>query len=246
MRLAGRAALITGGGAGIGRAAALRFAEEGARVAIADLDPAAAESAAAEIRAAGGDALGIACDVRREEDVAAAVRQVRDRFGALHVLVTSAGILRGAFQPVSSLELETFQSVLEVNVLGTFLCCKHAAPLIQASGGGVVLCISSGGGVRGPSSSLAYGASKAAVNGFCLTLENQLGPLGIRVNVVCPSALDTAMKRRNIRDMAENRGLDPEQALATAELADPRGLAKVLAFLASEEGDYVLGPVFTR
>lgn len=243
MRLAGKVALITGGGSGIGRAAALRFAREGAAVAVADLDRDAAESVTGEI---GTSALALPCDVRREEQVASAVQAVRQRYGALHVLVTCAGILRGAFQAVSDLELATFQSVLEVNLAGTFLCCKHAVPLMQEAGSGVVLCVSSAGGVRGPSSSLAYGASKAAVNGFCLTLENQLAPLGVRVNVVCPGSLDTAMKRQNLRDMAAAQGLDPERVLAGASLGHPDGLAGVLAFLASDDADHVRGVIFTR
>lgn len=244
--LQGRVVLISGGAAGLGRAAALRMAAEGARVALLDVDDEAGAKTAVEIRNLGGEAIYLRCDVRREEEVASAVEGAVLEFGGLHVLVTGAGILRGAFEPIEEFSLETFTAVLGVNVIGTFLCCKHAAPAIERSGGGVVLCISSGGGVSGPSSSLAYGSSKAAINGFCLTLERQLRPRGIRVNVVCPSALDTAMKRQNIRDLAATRNEDPEALLAATELADPDGLAKVLAFLASSDGDYVMGTVFTR
>jgi NAD(P)-dependent dehydrogenase (short-subunit alcohol dehydrogenase family) len=192
------------------------------------------------------EALFTACDVRDEASVIRAVTAVRERFGALHVLINGAGILEGAFTPVADLAEETFARVLDVNALGTFLFCKHAVPLIEASGGGVVLCISSGGGVSGPSSSLAYGASKAAVQGFCRTLEQQLQPKGIRVNVVCPGSLNTQMKRRNLADKALAEGRAPEAVLAEVALGDPDGVAKVLAFLASDEADYVRGTVFTR
>jgi len=246
VRLAGKTALITGGASGIGRATALRFAAEGAAVLIADLNEAEGRATATEIERAGGRAGFYSCDLSAEDQVAGVFERVRARQGGLHVLVAAAGILQGAFQPVDELELSTFARVLEVNVLGAFLACKHAAPLIRASGGGVILCLSSGGGVSGPSSSLAYGASKAGVLGFCHTLEAQLASQGVRVHAVCPGSLDTPMKRQNIRDRAAATGRDPEAELAATPLGDPDGVAKVLAFLASEDADYVRGTVFTR
>lgn len=246
MQLAGRTAFITGGAAGIGRATALRFAEAGAAVAIFDLSATEGAAVVEEIRAAGGRAIYQAGSVTDPVAVKAAVAHAVSEFGGIHVLVTCAGILQGAFQQVDELDLETFDRVLAVNVRGTFVACQHAAPAIEASGGGVVLCIASGGGVQGPSSSLVYGASKAAVHGFCRTLEKQLGERGIRVNVVCPGTIDTAMKRQNVHDAARFHGEDPDEALVAARLGDPDGVAKVLTFLASSDADYVLGTVFTR
>lgn len=246
MRLAGKVALITGGASGIGRCTARRFAAEGARVVIADRDRDAGAALAAELNAAGTETLFVPCDVTDEASVAAVIAATRERFGALHVLVTCAGILLATLQPVSEVEAETFRRVLDVNVTGTFLCCKHATPLLQETGDGVILCISSWAGVRGPSSTLPYGASKAAIYGFAWTLEEQLKPAGIRVNVVCPGSLDTPLKRQNVRDRALVEGVDPEQAVAETPLGDPDGVAKVLAFLASDEADYVIGTVFTR
>lgn len=246
MRLAGRIALITGGASGIGYHTAIRFANEGASVAIADRDADAGMAVVEEIAAENGNALFYNCDVTDESQVRQAVEATRGDFGGLHVLVTSAGILQGAFQQVDQLEPATFERVLAVNVLGTFLACKHAAPVIESSGGGVILCISSGGGISGPSSSMAYGASKAGVAGFALTLEKQLAPRGIRVNVVCPGSLDTPMKRQNIRDLAIHAGRDPEEEVATTQLGDPDGIARLLAFLASSDADYVIGRVHTR
>ena len=246
MRLEGRIALITGGASGIGFCAAIRFAREGACVAIADRDANAGIAVVEEIASANGNALFYNCDVTDESQVRQAVEATREDFGGLHILVTSAGILQGAFQEVEHLDLETFERVLNVNVLGTFLACKHAAPVIEASGGGVILCISSGAGVRGPSSSLAYGSSKSGVQGFAVTLEKQLAPRGIRVNLVCPGSLDTPMKRQNIRDLAVHAGRNPDEELATTQLGDHDGIAKILAFLASSDADYVIGQVHTR
>lgn len=246
MVLQGRNSLITGGATGIGRAAALRYGQDGARVAIIDLNEEEGQSAVAEIEAAGGEAFFQRVDVREEAEVKQAVAAVEERWGSLQVLVTAAGILQGAFVSIDVFELETFARVLDVNTLGTFLTCKHAAPLIEKSGGGVILCIASGAGIRGGSSSLAYGSSKGAVNGFCMTLENQLTPRGIRVNVVCPGGIDTPLKRQNIRDAATSQGLDPERHLAATKLGDPGKVASILSFLASSEADYVVGPIFTR
>jgi len=246
MPLEGRVALITGAASGIGRAAALRMARLGAATALVDLDEPEGTRVAAAIAAEGGRARFFRADVSREEEVKSAVEAAVEAFGALHVLVNAAGILQGAYQPVARLEAGTFARVLEVNLLGTFLACKHAAPRIQQAGGGVILCIASHAGVKGGSSSLAYGASKGGVQGFCYTLERELAPRGIRVNVVCPGSIDTPMKRRNLREAAEAAGRDLEEALAAAALGDPDGVARVLAFLASSEADYVVGTLFTR
>ena len=244
-RLAGKVALITGGATGIGRATVELFAREGARPVIADLNRDEGEAAVAEATAAGVEALFVEVDVRSDDQVRAAVRAVSERFGRLDILVNSAGILRGAYQSVEEMDLETWSAVLEVNTTGSFLCCKHAAPLIERSGGGVILLIASVAGVRGASSSLAYGASKGGVQGLAYTLTGQLEPRGIRVNVVCPGSLDTPLKRQNVRDGAAARGEDPDAVLARTQLGDPVGVARVLTFLASSDGDYVRGTVFT-
>lgn len=246
MPLTGRAAFITGGAAGIGRATALRFAAAGASVALFDLSDAEGAATAAEIRNGGGQALYCPGSVSDPSALEHAVERTIVAFGGLHVLVTSAGILQGAFQQVEELDLETFDRVMDVNLRGTFIACRYAVPAIEASGGGVVLCIASGGGVQGPSSSLVYGASKAAVHGFCRTLEKQLASRGIRVNVVCPGTIDTALKRQNVADAAHFHGEDPATALESAALGAPDGVAKVLTFLASPDADYVRGTIFTR
>ena len=245
-RLEGRVALITGGAAGIGRATALRFAAEGARVVMADLQDPLGDTAVAAIESLGGQAAYVHCDVTDEEQVRAAVAGALRAFGRLDCLVTAAGVLQGAYKDVTALDVKTFARVLDINVLGTFLACKHAVPAIEASGGGTVLCIASGAGVRGPSSSLPYGASKAGVYGFCQTLERQLQPRGIRVHVVCPGEIDTDMKRGNIREGALARGEDPDAALAARELGSPDAVAAILAFLASDEADHVRGMLVTR
>jgi NAD(P)-dependent dehydrogenase (short-subunit alcohol dehydrogenase family) len=192
--------------------------------------------------------LALAADVTNEDDVKRIYSTTKEEFGRIDVLITCAGILRGAFVEVDQLDAETFDQVMAVNVRGTFLAVKHAVAHMRRHGRGVVLCIASGAGVRGPSSSLAYGASKGGVNGLVLTLEPQLARLGIRCHAICPGALATVLKLENVADQARAHGEPPDEAVSRARqtLGDPAGLARVLAFLASDDADYVRGPIFTR
>ena len=142
-----------------------------------------------------------------------------------------------------------FEKVIDINVKGVFLCAKYATPLLAASQRGVMILIASGAGIRGPSSSIAYGASKAAVNGLGMTLEHYLGARNIRVNVVCPGEIDTRLKTDVIAYQAERVGKPGEAAVEQARqtrLGTPEGVARILTFLASDEADYVRGIIFTR
>ena len=134
---------------------------------------------------------------------------------------------------------------MDVNVKCKFLTTKYATPLLAESRG-VMILIASGAGVVGGSSSLAYGTSKGAVNGLGMTLESHLKARGIRVNVVCPGSLRTEMKLGVIKTQAERAGQDYDKVVASSELGDPEGVARLLAFLASDDGDYVRRNMFTR
>jgi NAD(P)-dependent dehydrogenase (short-subunit alcohol dehydrogenase family) len=241
--------LITGGGRGIGEAAARLCAERGASVIIADV---LAEGAAVadSIRAGGGQARFVPLDVRDSAQVEALMASIGSEHGRLDVLICAAGVLKGAFLQPEELALDDFELVLDVNIKGVFLCAKYGAPLLEASGQGVMIILASGAGVRGPSSSLAYAASKGGANGLGMTLEQHLRPRNIRVNVVCPGEIDTKMKVDVIAHDAQRAGRSVEAAVAEARqigrLGTPLGLAKVLAFLASDEADYVRGTLFTR
>jgi 3-oxoacyl-[acyl-carrier protein] reductase len=143
--------------------------------------------------------------------------------------------------------LETFRSVLEINTLGSFLVARNAAPLMKKAGKGVIV-LTSSGAATGGSSSFAYGTSKGGVNSLGIVLANALGSQNIRVNVVAPGNIDTAMKRSVIAADLERRG-EPqnlENAVASSNLGEPEGVAQVYAWLASDEADYVRGLVSTR
>ena len=244
--LEGKVALITGGARGIGGATAVRFASEGAMVIVADLLGSEGNETIQTISAAGGEAHFVRTDVTNEDECRAMGQAAMNRFGKLDIVVTCAGILQGAFTDITDFDVDTFVRVQDINVRGTFLSIKHAVPHLRQSGGGTVICISSGAGVTGGSSSIAYGTSKAGVHGFVKCIEGSLQRDNIRVHAVCPGSVDTPLKRENVRDGARAAGRDPDLALANASLVAPEGIAGVLAFLASEQGSYIRGTVFTR
>jgi 3-oxoacyl-[acyl-carrier protein] reductase len=248
--------LITGAAQGIGEATARLCAGRGARVVIADFNREAGEGVAASIRRSGNAAEFERVDVRDEAEVRALMAAVRERYGHLDAMICAAGVLKGAYQQPEELALDDFETVMDVNVKGIFLCAKYGAALLETAAAGtaeprragVMVVIASGAGVIVPSSSLAYGASKGGVNGLGMTLAARLAPRGIRVNVVCPGNIVTGMKLSVVAAEAERAGKPVEEALARArqEMGSPEGVARVLAFLVSEDADYVRGAIFTQ
>jgi NAD(P)-dependent dehydrogenase (short-subunit alcohol dehydrogenase family) len=247
--LAGKIVLVTGGARGIGGATARLCAERGATVVIVDVDREEGEALALSIRENQGDARFEAVDVQDSHQVEVLMQTIGAQYGRLDVLICAAGIIRGSFLQPDEFPLEDFEKVIDINVKGVFLCAKYATPLLAASQRGVMILIASGAGIRGPSSSIAYGASKAAVNGLGMTLEHYLSTRNIRVNVVCPGEIDTKLKTDVIAYQAERVGKPGEAAVEQARqtrLGTPEGVASILTFLASDEADYVRGIIFTR
>jgi NAD(P)-dependent dehydrogenase (short-subunit alcohol dehydrogenase family) len=245
MRLQDKVVIITGAASGIGRATVDVCLEEGARLALADLD-ASGLSALEGIGGPSRAVLIVATDVTKLAACQALADAAVQRWGRIDAVINCAGILQGAFISVDDLDEETFGRVIAVNMTGSFLMSKAVVPAMKRAGRGVIVLIASGAGVRGGSSSVAYGSSKGGVHGLAMVLEPQLAPHSIRVNDVCPGNLDTPLKRQNVIDGARAHGQSPEDALAKADLGDPHGVARVLAFLASDDADFVRGSVFTR
>lgn len=245
--LTGKVMLITGGAQGIGEATARLCAERGARVVIGDFNP-RGEAVAQSIRDTGGSAHFVQTDVRDDAQVAALVEGVKTLHGRLDILVCAAGVLKGPHMQPEELPLDDFIMTLDVNIKGVFLCARHAAPLLEQSGSGVLIVVASGAGVSGPSSSLAYGASKGGANGLGMTLANHLKARGIRVNTLAPGNIVTDMKLSVDIAGAQREGRSVEEAIAKAhqEYGTPDGVARVIAFMVSPEADYLRGLVFTR
>lgn len=248
IRLNDKVAVITGGSTGIGAATALEYARAGAKVVFGDINETDAEKTISAIREEGGVAKFLRTDVMIEAEVADLMKTADTEFGGIHVLVTAAGVLRGPNVRIDEFETATFDSVIDVNLKGTFFALKHAVPIMNGCGGGVILCIASGAGVRGGSSSVAYGSSKGGVNGLVMVVENQVASMNIRMHTICPGGLATPLKLGQIAESARREGQDPDAAVANARksLGDPAGVARVLTFLASDAGSYTRGQIFTR
>ena len=246
-RLAGRRAFVTGGGSGIGRAACLRLAQEGARVAVADKRAALAEAVAEEIRTAGGEGLAVSCDVGDEAQVGAAVERTAREFAGLDALFANAGTAGAGW--IHELTLEDWESVLRVNLTGVFLAAKHCIPhLLDAHGGSIVTTGSIASLVVGAGGSAAsYAASKGGVLQFTRQIAVDYGKQGIRANCVCPGAVSTSLgvHSRQDREHARTPTGEPlprrQPPLALPRAADPAEIASVVAFLLSDDASFVTG-----
>jgi NAD(P)-dependent dehydrogenase (short-subunit alcohol dehydrogenase family) len=233
-----RVGLVTGGGAGIGREIARRFAREGMAVAVLDRDGAAVEGIAAEI---GG--LAVTADVTSEEEVSRAVETVFARFSRIDVLVNNAGI--AWMGPGLEMPLEALQSMLRVNVEGVFIVSRAVLPHMIARRSGSVVNLASWAGKTGNAFFAGYSASKFAVIGLTQSLAREMAPHGIRVNAICPGiVVDTAM-RTAIESQQRQYGLpetaEREKSIPIGRVSVPEDVARVAAFLASDESSYMTG-----
>jgi NAD(P)-dependent dehydrogenase (short-subunit alcohol dehydrogenase family) len=239
--LKNKVALITGGASGIGRATAMLFAQEGATVAVVDINAELGKSAAAEIERTGGRAIFISCDVTRSDDCWQAVARTVEAFGGLDILFNNAGIIRRA-DVLTTTEAE-WERVMDVNVKSVFLMSKYAIPHMEKRGGGAIINTSSGWGLKGGGNAVSYCASKGAVTNMTRAMAIDHGPQNIRVNAVCPGDTDTPMLRGEAKQLGQ-----PEEAfLAEAasrplgRYAQPEEIASAVLFLASEAARYVTG-----
>jgi NAD(P)-dependent dehydrogenase (short-subunit alcohol dehydrogenase family) len=240
-RLAGKTALITGGGTGIGRACALLFAREGARVAVAGRSAEPLRAVVAEIEGAGGQALAVTCDVTQAQQVERAVRAAVERFGALNVLVNNAGVL--ALGSVEQTPESEWARVLGVNLTGTFLVSRAALPELRKAGGGSIVNIGSLYGLIGLKNRAAYAASKGGVTQLTRSMALDHAHEGIRVNCVCPAIVETEMIQQvfaNQPDPAALRRQRIEQ-VPLGRMGRPEDVAQLALFLASDESSWMTG-----
>lgn len=241
MDFSGKAAVVTGGGNGIGRAVCLGFAARGARVLVVDRDGAAAAAVAAEI---GGQALACAADVTKAADVAGYVSRALDAFGRIDCFHNNAGI-EGRVAPVVEYEEADFDAIMAVNVKGVFLGLKHVLPVMIHQGAGTVVNTGSTAGLVGTARMPVYVASKHAVLGMTKSVAGEVGPLGIRVNAVCPGPIDTRMIRDIERQISPNRPESVEEAYTAGiplrRYGTAEEVANVVLFLCSDLAGNVTG-----
>src|ERR1700687_215739 len=243
--LDGKVALVTGGGGGIGRATALAMVREGARVAVADFDAAAARDTVAQINAAGGQAITLTGDVSRAEDVRAMVQDTMTAYGRLDCAFNNAGIagfqVNAAGQKTADWSEESFDRMIAVNLKGVWLCMKEEIPQMLKEGGGAIVNTASIAGLVGLPTSSAYVAAKHGVVGLTKTAAIEYADAHIRVNAVCPGYIETRM--------TEPGRSSPRRAQIIAQtpagrFGQPSEIAEMVVWLCSERASYVTGAAY--
>ena len=234
-------AIVTGAGSGIGRAISLAYVREGARLVAADRNIDGAEETQKMIQGEGGEAIALDLDVRKEDSVKSMIDRAIGRFGQIDVLVNNAGIA-GRRRPTTEQPLDHWQRVLNVNLDGPFLCCKHLGPHLIERRRGAVINIASIAGLAGWANAASYGPSKSAVANFTQQLAAEWGPYGIRVNAIAPGFIASEWMQREI----ESGQVDPGPRIARTplgRLGEPLDIALVAVFLASDLARFVTGVV---
>jgi len=242
MKLANKVALITGAGSGMGKAAALIFASEGAKVAAADISEEQVKETAAEITKKGGQAIAIRADVSKSEDVKRMVDETVAKFGALNIVYNNAGI-EGESNFVSNMTEEQFDRVIAINLRGVFLGMKYALPHLIKAGGGSIINQASIAGLVAVRGGAAYSASKAGVIALTRVAALEYGRYNIRVNSICPGAIETPMAQR-IRKGAPPNPKAIQRISVLGRMAEPEEIAKVALFLASDDASFATGAPF--
>jgi len=243
-RLAGKRAIVTGAGSGIGRASAQLFAAEGARVLAVDVDAVAVTGTVAAITAAGGMALAAEADAATEDNVKELVERALGAWSGLDIFFANAGISGGRV-PLFEQSLELWQEVLRVNLFGPFLAIKHAGPLMVRQGSGSIVCTASVAGLRANAGGSPYAASKAGIISLVQTAANELYGSGVRVNAICPGLIETGMTKP-IFAAAQARGSERKigQLNPLRRHGEPREIAALALFLASDDASYVNGQAY--
>jgi len=236
---AGKVAVVTGAASGIGRAAALAFAREGANVVVADVSEQGNQETARMIEALGARALAVRCDVTRPEDVKAALDKGIEAFGRLDFAFNNAGVEQPV-TPAADLAEEEWDRIVDINLRGVFLCMKYEIPFMLKQGGGAIVNTSSGAGVKGIAGQAAYCAAKFGMIGLTRAAALDYAKSNIRVNAVCPGFVDTPMMQRFTGGTPQGR-----QLVANGEPvgrpAAPEEIAAAVVWLCSDAAGFVIG-----
>lgn len=246
MQLDGRVALITGAGSGIGRASALLLAAEGAKVALVGRTESELEEARGRIESAGGEALALGADVADPEAVAEAIRRVDRAWGRLDVVVANAGV-NGVWAPIEELDPGEWDETLGINLTGSFLTLKYAAPLLKRHGGSAIFVASvNGTRIFSNTGATAYAVSKAGQVALAKMTALELAPHRVRVNVICPGAIESPIHDKTVRRHVERIRIpaeypEGEMPLTGGKMGSPDQVARLVLFLASDASDLITG-----
>jgi 3-oxoacyl-[acyl-carrier protein] reductase len=239
VRLKDKVAIITGGGQGIGKTTALRFAKEGAKIAVVDFNEETGQRSVQEISALQGSAIYIKTDVAKRAQVDEMIKRVKQQFGRIDILLNNAGILRDA--QLLKMSEEQFDAVIAVNLKGTFNCTQAVAPIMVEQGAGRIINVSSVVGLYGNFGQTNYVATKAGVIGMTKVWARELGRKGICVNAVAPGFIGTEM----VQGMPQKIIDAMVQKVPLGRIGQPEEVASVYVFLASDEASYVNGTVIS-
>jgi NAD(P)-dependent dehydrogenase (short-subunit alcohol dehydrogenase family) len=237
-RFSGKVALVTGAASGIGRATAVRFAQDGASVIVADMDDRGGEETVALIRETGAQAMFIHCDVSQEADAKALVDAALETYGRLDYAVNNAGILQ-PFQPLTELSTEWFDRSIAVNLRGVFLGMKYQIPAILKSGGGAIVNTSSAAGLVGMAGLTAYSASKHGVGGLTKSAALEYAKAGVRINAVNPGGVKTPMAAHAAEGVQMPANMPDPHPIGHS--AEPEEIANAITWLCSDEASFVVG-----
>lgn len=246
MQLNDRVALITGAGSGIGRAAAVLLARQGARVAALGRSEDELVEAVEEIRSAGGTAIPVVADISSAEEMEEAYRRVVGEWGRLDIVFANAGV-NGVWAPIEQLEVEEWESTLRTNLTGTFFTIKFAVPHLRKQGSGAIVVTSSVNGTRmfSNTGASAYATSKAGQVALVKMLAPEFGPHGIRINVICPGAIETAIDENTEQRNLDDAGLQVEfpegQIPLGGEPGSSEQVAQLVLFLVSDASSHITG-----
>ncbi len=242
MKLENKVAVITGGGSGMGKASALLFAAEGAKVAVVDLDERAAAETASEINAAGGQATAIRADVSKEADAEHMIAAAEERFGTPTIIFNNAGI-EGESAYIAKMTEDAFDRVIAINLRGVFLGMKYVLPGMIKAGGGAIVNQASIAGMVAVRGGVAYCAAKAGVIAMTRVAALEYARYNIRVNCICPGGIETAMAKR-IRKGAAPDPKAVSRISVLNRMGQPEEIAKMALFLASDDASFATGAPF--
>ncbi|GGY61287.1 SDR family NAD(P)-dependent oxidoreductase [Marinobacter zhanjiangensis] len=242
MRLKDKIAVVTGGGSGIGRAASIAFAKEGAKVVVSDIDLQSAQSTCEKIESLGGESIAIECDVANHDHVNALAEKTKDYWQRVDILYNNAGIA-GPPGGIDALDKDAWQQVLDTNINGTYYCCKAFIPLFPEAGGSIInqssVAALVGGGPPHVGPVAAYTTAKSAIIGLTRSIAYQFGNQGIRCNALLPGTIETGMTGPLMESAKYTEGVN--RATPLGRFGQAEEVAKVALFLASDESSFVTG-----